>query len=181
VSAVVSDASDRRPAARAAMTGSDYANLIAAYLSANFADRGLVVYREVNFGKSIIGKNRRLDVLALDSTGNKALAIECKYQGTAGTTDEKVPYTLQDIEAMGMPACAAYAGEGWSSGVRHMLASSAFAAYCLPDAVTLARSDLTRELDHILAQTFSWWDVLLHRRTPFDLEAWRATRVLPHE
>jgi hypothetical protein len=169
--ATVSDLGEKR----AGLSGGDYANLIAAYLTASFGERGLVVYREVNVGKSIIGKNRRVDVLALDTLGNRALAIECKYQGTAGTTDEKVPYTLQDTESMSMPACVAYAGDGWSWGVRHMLASSSVAAYCLPDAATLARSDLTRELDHILAQTFAWWDVLLHKRAPFDLEAWRAT------
>jgi hypothetical protein len=107
------------------MTGSDYANLIAAYLVANFSERGLEIYPEVNVGKSIIGKNRRVDLFVVDGRQNLALAIECKYQGTAGTTDEKVPYTLQDLEAMRMPGCAAYAGEGWSSGVRHMLESSA--------------------------------------------------------
>jgi hypothetical protein len=156
------------------MTGSDYANLIAAYLVANFSERGLEIYPEVNVGKSIIGKNRRVDLFVVDGRQNLALAIECKYQGTAGTTDEKVPYTLQDLEAMRMPGCAAYAGEGWSSGVRHMLESSALAAYCLPDATALARGPETRELDHVLAQTFRWWDLLLVKRTKFDLTAWRG-------
>lgn len=156
------------------MTGSEYANLVAAYLAHNFGARTLEVYREVNVGKSIIGKNRRVDLFAFDAKHNRALAIECKYQGTSGTTDEKVPYALQDIEAMRMPACAVYAGDGWSTGVRHMLEGSAVAAYCLPDATTLKRCPQTRELDHMMAQAFGWWDVILVDREPFGLSAWRT-------
>ena len=158
------------------MTGSEYANLVAAYVAHNFADRGIEVYREVNVGKSIIGKNRRVDLFVLDTKQNRALAIECKYQGTSGTTDEKVPYTLQDLDAMRMPACAVYAGDGWSTGVRHMLEGSAVAAYCLPDPETLKRSAQTRELDHLLAQAFAWWDVMLVGRDAFDLDTWRDGR-----
>jgi len=38
------------------VTGTDYANLIASYLAKRFGARGLKVYREVQVGKSIIGK-----------------------------------------------------------------------------------------------------------------------------
>ena len=158
------------------MTGADYAKLIAAYLVENFGGRGIEVYREVNVGKSIIGKNRRVDLFVLDTAQNRAMAIECKYQGSAGTTDEKVPYTLQDLEAMRMPACATYAGAGWSDGVRHMLEASPVAACCLPDPATLKRSVQTRELDHMLAQAFGWWDVVLAGRDTFDLDKWRRER-----
>ena len=44
------------------MTGPQYANLIASYLSRRFGPRGLKVYREVQIGKSIIGKDRCVDV-----------------------------------------------------------------------------------------------------------------------
>ena len=40
------------------MTGKEYADLVASYILANFGSRGLVVYREVQMGKTIIGKNR---------------------------------------------------------------------------------------------------------------------------
>ena len=80
------------------MTGADYANLIAAYILENFGDRGVTVYREVNIGKSIIGKNRRIDVLVLCEQQNEAFAIECKYQETHGTVDEKIPYALEDMK-----------------------------------------------------------------------------------
>ena len=154
------------------MTGTEYADLVAAYIVTNFASRGIRVTREVNVGKSIIGKNRRIDILAIDNEQNLACAIECKYQGSLGTTDEKIPYTLQDLAAMRMPACAVYAGTGWSNGVRHLLESSPMAAFCLPTRGTFLRTTETRELDHILAQVFRWWDILLDGRSEFDLECY---------
>jgi hypothetical protein len=72
-----------------------------------------------------------------------------------------------------MPGCVAYAGEGWSPGVRHMLEASNMAAFCLP-SVDLRPATATRELDHMLAQFFGWWGVLTARRTPFSLDAWRS-------
>jgi hypothetical protein len=99
------------------MTGTEYANLIAAYLAKNYGGRGLTVYREVPLGKSIIGKNRRIDVFAVHKASAKALAIECKVQTSAGTADEKIPYTLQDLAAMHIPAFVVYAGSGFSDGV----------------------------------------------------------------
>ena len=47
------------------MTGKEYADLIAAYLDKNFGERGIKVYREVTLGKTIIGKNRRIDVFVV--------------------------------------------------------------------------------------------------------------------
>ena len=44
------------------VTGPQYANLIAFYLSRRFGPRGLTVYREAQIGKSIIGKDRCVDV-----------------------------------------------------------------------------------------------------------------------
>lgn len=156
------------------MTGKRYADLIAAYIATVYGERGIQVYREVPIGKSIIGKNRRLDVFIHDVHTNCALAVECKYQQTQGTADEKIPYTLKDIEALWMPGCIAYAGEGFSDGVIHMLRSSATAAYCLPNPEGLQPTPETRELDHIVATVFGWWDVLINQKTPFDLVDWRA-------
>ncbi len=99
----------------------EYRDLIAAYIEVNFASRGLVVYTEVPLGKTIIGKNRQLDLLVLRESDERALGIECKYQDSQGTTDEKIPYALQDLEAMWIPGCLVYAGRGWSRGVLHTL------------------------------------------------------------
>ncbi len=139
----------------------DYRDLIAAYIDINFASRGVIVYTEVSLGKTIIGKNRKLDVLALRKSDQRALAVECKYQAVPGTTDEKIPYALQDLEALWIPGCLVYAGEGWSQGVLHTLEGSKLAVSCLPEAPDLARTLATRELDHVLAAVFGLWDQVI--------------------
>ena len=150
------------------MTGKEYADRIASYLIENFGVRGLVAYREVSVGKSIIGKNRKLDILVVSTLSNDAFAIECKYQEVQGTTDEKIPYTLQDMKALPMAGAVAYAGEGFSIGVLHMLEASEIAAYCLPGE-DLTRTNSTSELDHLLAMHFRWWDLLVGDRKPFGV------------
>jgi hypothetical protein len=152
------------------MTGSEYANRIASYVLKNYGDRGVEVYRELSLGKTIIGKNRRMDILVINMDMDKAFCIECKFQDTQGTVDEKIPYALADMESVRtyIPGCIAYAGGGLSVGVQHMLQASTLAAYCLPPE-TLARSSATEELDHLLAMTFHWWDLLIGSKRPFRL------------
>ena len=110
------------------MTGNDYRDLIAAYIHHQYATLGLVVYREVNLGKTIIGKDRQIDVFVRAPRDQKAIAIECKYQDAQGTADEKIPYALEDLAALWMPGCLVYAGRGWSRGVLHPLEASRLAA-----------------------------------------------------
>lgn len=143
------------------MTGTDYANLIASYVARRFGGRGLKVYREIRVGKSIIGKNRCIDVFCVREADNTAFAVECKYQDSVGTVDEKIPYALDDLAALPMAGCIAYAGRGFSDGVLHMLNAAPRAAYCLPaDGQSESSSD-TRELDHLIAAHFGWWDVVV--------------------
>ena len=148
------------------MTGGEYANLVAAYLSRRFASRGLQVYREVRVGKTIIGKNRCIDIFCIADDTRKAFAIECKYQDSQGTVDEKIPYALDDLRALPMAGCIAYAGTGFSEGVRYMLEASPHAAYCLPLPEQADSTTDTRELDHLLSTYFGWWDVLVGNRKP---------------
>jgi hypothetical protein len=150
------------------MTGADYANLVASYVARRFGDRNLKVYREVRVGKTIIGKNRCIDVFCVSDESRKAFAIECKFQDSQGTVDEKIPYALDDLRALPMAGCIAYAGQGFSEGVQHMLAASPHAAHCLPVAGQLESTPDTRELDHVLAVHFEWWDVLIDRKKPVE-------------
>jgi len=148
------------------VSGADYANLVALYLSKRFGPRGLAVYREIRVGKSIIGKNRCIDVFCVREADSRAFAVECKYQDSPGTVDEKIPYALDDLDALPMAGCIAYAGRGFSDGVLHMLNASPRAAYCLPlDGQGESTID-TRELDHLLAAHFGWWDVILGAKRP---------------
>jgi len=151
-----------------ALTGREYADLIASYILKNFGGRGLTVYREVAMGKTIIGKNRQLDILVIHQASSAVLAIECKYQDTLGTVDEKIPYAIQDMQAMGVPVCLAYAGKGFSSGILHMLAACPIAAQCLPTP-SLESSRETRELDIALAMAFRFWDLVVANKRPFAL------------
>ena len=148
------------------MTGAEYANLIATYVSKRFGPRGLAVYREIRVGKSIIGKNRCIDVFCVRDADSTAFAVECKYQDSPGTVDEKIPYALDDLEALPMAGCIAYAGRGFSEGVLHMLRAAPRAAYCLPLTGQADSSQDTRELDHLLAAHFGWWDVVIGSRRP---------------
>jgi hypothetical protein len=148
------------------VSGAEYANLVAAYLSKRFGPRGLKVYREIRVGKSIIGKNRCIDVFCVSDGDNQAFAIECKFQDSPGTVDEKIPYALDDLAALPMAGCIAYAGKGFSEGVLHMLGAAPRAAYCLPVDGQVESSAETRELDHMLATHFRWWDVLIAGRKP---------------
>jgi hypothetical protein len=160
------------------MTGKEYADLVASYILANFGSRGLVVYREVQMGKTIIGKNRHVDIFVLHAESRTALAIECKYQDTLGTVDEKIPYAIEDMQAMGVPVCLAYAGSGFSQGILHLLAACPIAAQCAPSA-TLERSRETRELDIAIAMAFRFWELIVSHKKPFELAP--VPRVLSAE
>ena len=142
------------------LTGNQYATLICRYIHANFGDRGISVYTQIVLGKSIIGKDRTVDVLIVEDATKLGFVLEAKYQSSQGTVDEKIPYTLEDLRAMRTPGCVVYAGEGFSAGILHMLRASDLAAYCLPPE-SCARTDQTWELDHVLAQRFGWWDIIV--------------------
>lgn len=158
------------------MTGNEYRKRIATYLVSAYWDRGIQVFEEVNVGTSIIGKQRRVDLFVLQPRDNKALALECKSQDTSGTADEKIPYSLQDLAALRMPSALAYAGAGFSEGVLHLLQASELAAYCLPDDTLRpvgrrageSIDSGTWQLDHVLAVTFGWWDILVAGKTPVE-------------
>lgn len=161
------------------MTGHEYANLIADYICEHFSDRGIKVYREVNIGKSIIGKNRRIDLMMISEIGQEAFAIECKYQDSSGTADEKIPYALENMRALPMAGCIVYAGSGFSVGVLHMLQASEIAAYCLPNEHDLSSSKETKELDHLLAMHFHWWDVLVGGKKPWVKRSPKESAIQP--
>ena len=143
------------------MTGNQYRDLIATYVQRCYGPFGIVVYTEISLGKTIIGKDRKIDVFVVRSSDQKAIALECKFQDSQGTVDEKIPYALEDLEALWIPGCLVYAGRGWSRGVLHQLEGSRLGAYCLPERPSLQRSKATRELDYLLAATFGFWEQII--------------------
>jgi hypothetical protein len=155
------------------MTGNEYKKLVGRYIVHAYGQRGLQVYEEVYLGTTIIGKQRRIDLFVL-GPDSKALCVECKYQDSSGTADEKIPYALNDLAAQRIPGVIVYAGGGFSAGVLHLLQGSEYAAYCFPDPATLksvprsggAMNTGTWQLDHVIAQTFNFWDIILSGRQP---------------
>ena len=75
------------------------------------------------------------------------------------------------METLQMSGCVVYAGDGFSAGVLHMLRGSAIAAYCHPDQAFERHKVRTRELDHLLAMHFGWWDIVLDAKRKFELPA----------
>lgn len=159
------------------MTGNEYKKLIARYLLTAYGERGVRLYEEVPLGTSIIGKQRRVDLLVLEPATARALVVECKYQDSSGTADEKIPYALDDLKSLRVPSVVAYAGQGFSEGVLHLLQSSSLAAYCLPDPTLTSQARRaggsldsgTWQLDHVVAVTFQWWDVIVGERAPLSV------------
>ena len=74
--------------------------------------------------------------------------------------DEKIPYALDDLEALPMAGCIAYAGKGFSDGVLHMLERRPAPRTACRSPIRAKSTAETRELDHLLAMHFGWWDVL---------------------
>ncbi|HEY5954969.1 MAG TPA: PD-(D/E)XK nuclease superfamily protein [Polyangiaceae bacterium] len=169
------------------MTGTEYRQLLARYIVAMFGERGIKVYEEVGAGTTIIGKQRRLDLFIWEQSRNLVMAIECKYQDSFGTVDEKIPYALEDIAQVPFPGIIAYAGRGFSDGVMHLLQSSSRAAYCLPDESLLSlprrlgssMGSGTWQLDHALAIRFGWWDVLVAGKLPVQYMLGRSPESDP--
>tara|TARA_R110001583_G_scaffold10423_7_gene48255 strand:- start:2630 stop:3094 length:465 start_codon:yes stop_codon:yes gene_type:complete len=143
--------------------GSTYQQSVEGYLSRRFSARA-TINSEVTVGRSLHGKKRKVDILMVSTDKEKALAIECKFQDVAGTAEEKLHFAIKDLEAMPMPAVLSYAGRGFSHGVRAMLEASQTAAYCAPWV------PVTWELDHLIGMHFGWFDLLLDRTRPVNLE-----------
>jgi hypothetical protein len=50
--------------------------------------------------------------------------VECKYQGTQGSAEEKIPSTIQDLAAWPIPGLVVFSGDGFSPNMRSFLIST---------------------------------------------------------
>ena len=133
-------------------SGNDYRDLIQSFLVTKFCSRGLRVYKEITFGTNLLGKKRRVDLFCISN--NKALIIECKYQQSNGTAEEKLYLTLQDLNTLNIPSVLVFGGSGYSSNMLHMLRTNRNAVFFDP-------KNNTKELIDYLAATFEWWDLIV--------------------
>ncbi len=92
----------------------------------------LLVRRQVKVGRRLWGQERKIDIILTEPTQRKSLGIECKYQGGAGSADEKIPATISDIAAWPIQGLVVFAGAGFSANMRSYLLSTGRAVE-LPD------------------------------------------------
>ena len=72
---------------------------------------GLDARTEVRAARRLWGAVRRIDVVLTDPSTRKKLGIECKYQSGAGSAEEKIPATLNDIATCARINAQVSAGE----------------------------------------------------------------------
>jgi hypothetical protein len=85
---------------------------------------GLDAKTEVKVGRRIWGSARHIDVVLTHPSTRLRLGIECKYQSSVGTAEEKVPAVLEDIKAWPIRGIVVIAGSGFSTNMRGYLVST---------------------------------------------------------
>jgi hypothetical protein len=85
---------------------------------------GLETKEQFHVARRIWGANRKIDVILIEPKSRKILGIECKYQGGGGSADEKIPTTIQDINAWPIPGLVVFAGEGLTDNMKSFLIST---------------------------------------------------------
>ncbi len=106
--------------ARAVESGHDIEMAVAALAES----LGLEARRQVRVGRRIWGAVRVIDVVLRHPDTRETLGIECKYQGSTGSAEEKIPSTVLDIAAWPIAGIIVFAGEGFSANMRSYLYST---------------------------------------------------------
>jgi hypothetical protein len=88
---------------------------------------GLEATIEVGVGRRVWGARRKIDVVLKCRETRVSLGLECKYQGTGGSAEEKIPATIEDIRAWPIRGIVVYAGEGFSKNMESYLLSTGMA------------------------------------------------------
>jgi len=113
---------------------------------------GLEAREQVRVARRIWGAVRFIDVVLVQPGSRKTLGLECKYQGTTGTAEEKIPATIQDIAAWPIPGLVVFSGDGFTENMRSYLISTGKAVefdelkqwLCLFFGLPLEGSETTR-------------------------------------
>lgn len=85
---------------------------------------GLAVREQYRCGRRIWGAERLIDVIFTHTTTHRRLGLECKFQGTSGSAEEKIPATIQDIAAWPIPGLVVFSGAGFSANIKAFLIAS---------------------------------------------------------
>ena len=110
------------------MPGKAYAVTTGAGLVAQviaLADKlGLDYQEQVKVGRRLWGAVRNIDVVLTQPESRLRLGVECKFQGSTGTAEEKIPAILSDIDAWPIRGIVVIGGQGFSANMRFYLISS---------------------------------------------------------
>lgn len=82
---------------------------------------GLESKEQVTVARRIWGAKRKIDIVLTHRETRKTLGIECKFQGTKGTAEEKIPATVQDINAWPIPGIVVFSGQGFTDNIKSFL------------------------------------------------------------
>lgn len=91
------------------------------------ASLGLKAEAEVRVGRRVWGAERYIDVVVTLRETRQKLGLECKYQGTGGSAEEKIPATLEDIKAWPIRGLVVFDGPGFSENMKAYLISTGMA------------------------------------------------------
>ncbi len=87
----------------------------------------LLAQRKVPVGKTVWGSNRVIDVVASDPETGERLGILCRYQGTSGTTYEKIPAQIEDMRTWPIRGIVVLAGDKFTIEFKGFLRATGFA------------------------------------------------------
>ena len=109
------------PGGAAAVTSGD---VLCKEVAALGVSLGLAAREQFKCGRRIWGAERYIDVVLTEVSSRRRLGIECKYQGTAGSAEEKIPAIIQDISAWPIPGLVVFSGLGFSENIKSFLIAS---------------------------------------------------------
>ena len=85
---------------------------------------GLNTRVEVRCARRIYGGMRVIDIVISQPATGKVLGVECKYQETPGTAEQKIVATIQDIAFWPIPGIVVIDGPGFSEHMQGYLLST---------------------------------------------------------
>ena len=81
---------------------------------------------QVIIGKSIYGKDRKVDLLLFHPTKHPdGLVVQCKWQSSGGSVDEKYPFEVLNIQQGTLDTIIVLDGGGYSDGAKEWLSARA--------------------------------------------------------
>jgi len=85
---------------------------------------GLQAHEQYKVGRRLWGSGRRIDLILKGGPNSKTLGIECKFQKSSGTVEEKIPTTIRDIEAWPIDGIVVFDGAGFTENMTSFLLST---------------------------------------------------------